>query len=190
MTAASGILHKEYHEAEWARQGGPFQMAQLWVNLPRAKKMSTPGYQAIEAAEIPEVQLPEGAGSVRVIAGELLGARGAARTHSPMNVWDVRLRAQARVELPLPASHNAGLVVMHGGLRMGERSAVMHDFVVFHGDGAHLSLEATEETQLLVLAGEPLREPVVSYGPFVMSSRQEIVQAIEDFNGGKFGHLE
>lgn len=190
MTAASGILHKEYHEANWARQGGPFQMAQLWVNLPRAHKMDPPGYQALAADQMGLVTLAGGAGTVRIVAGEFQGARGPARTFTPMNVFEVRLNPGGRVDLSFPAHHNAGLLVMGGTLTINGQAAAMHDFVVFGHDGDRIALEAGAQARLLVLSGEPIGEPVVQYGPFVMNTEGEIRQAIDDFNGGKFGHLE
>jgi len=191
MTAAAGILHKEYHEAGWARQGGPFQMAQLWVNLPRAHKLDAPHYQAIVADRMGQLTLPDGGGVVRIIAGELDGVRGPATTYTPMSVLDVRLNPGGKAVLPFPARQNAGLVVMKGDLVINDESkATLHDFVVFENDGDHLALAATSETQLLVLAGEPIGEPVVQYGPFVMNTEREIQQAFADFRSGKFGHLE
>lgn len=190
MTAASGILHKEYHEAGWARQGGPFQMAQLWVNLPRVHKMAPPGYQGILAADMGQVQLPDGGGLVRVVAGEFQGTRGPAKTHSPISVLDVQLNTGGVVALELPASYNVSLLVMKGDLTINSRAATMHDFVVFGNDGERVGIRAGSAVQLLVLAGEPLREPVVQYGPFVMNTEREIQQALADFESGKFGHLE
>jgi redox-sensitive bicupin YhaK (pirin superfamily) len=191
MTAASGILHKEYHEAEWARQGGPLQMAQLWVNLPKAHKMDPPGYQAILAKEMGQVKLPEDGGHVRILAGEFQGVRGPARTHTPMSVFDVLLDAGGKIDLDFPATHNVGLLVMKGDVTLnGSQGATRHDFVVFENEGERIGVEAGPAAQLLVLAGEPIGEPVVQYGPFVMNTEREIQQAFADFNGGKFGRLE
>jgi quercetin 2,3-dioxygenase len=190
MTAASGVLHKEYHEAEFARRGGPFHMAQLWVNLPRAHKMDPPRYQALPAASMGQVTLPDGAGTVRVVAGELEGVRGPAKTHTPMNVYDVRLQAGGTLELTFPAHHNAGLLVMEGTVTLNDRAeAPLHDFVVFGNDGERILIRASAPTHLLVLSGEPIREPIVQYGPFVMNTRQEILEAFADLEGGKFGYL-
>jgi len=191
MTAASGILHKEYHEAEWARRGGPFQMAQLWVNLPKAHKMDQPSYQAIVANAMGLVKLPADGGLVRILAGEFQGVRGPARTHTPMSVFDVMLNAGGKVRLDFPASHNVGLLVMKGDVTLnGSQGATLHDFVVFENEGEGINVQAGSEAQLLVLAGEPIGEPVVQYGPFVMNTEREIEQAFADFNSGKFGHLE
>ncbi len=191
MTAASGILHKEYHEASWARRGGPFQMAQLWVNLPRAHKMDAPRYQALVADRMGVVTLPSESGVVRIVAGEFQGVRGPAQTHTPMSVFDVRLNGRGKVEFTFPARQNAGLLVMKGDITInGVAPAVMHDFVVFKNAGERVAIEAGSEAQLLVLNGEPINEPVVQYGPFAMNTAREIEQAFADFQSGKFGHLE
>jgi hypothetical protein len=191
MTAASGILHKEHHEEAFSRGGGPFQMAQLWVNLPRAHKMDAPGYQALTAGAMGVVTLPERAGEVRVIAGELDGVRGPAKTHTPIQVFDVRLRAGGKIDLPLPSRHNAAVLVMAGDVRVNDAAhAVADDFVVFENTGERVLVEATAEAHLLVLSGEPLNEPIVQYGPFVMNTEREIVQAFTDFRAGKFGRLD
>ena len=191
MTAASGILHKEYHEANWARQGGPFQMAQLWVNLPGAHKLDPPRYQALGADQMGIVALPGDAGQVRIVAGGFQGVRGPARTCTPMNVFDLRLNPGGKVDFAFPARDNAGLLVMDGAITInGRAQATRDDFVVFGNDGDRIALEASAGTRLLILSGEPIGEPVVQYGPFVMNTEAEIRQAITDFNGGKFGRLE
>ncbi len=191
MTAASGILHKEYHEASWARQGGPFQMAQLWVNLPRAHKMDAPRYQAMVADQMGLVTLPSSSGVVRIIAGEFQGVKGPATTYTPINVFDVRLNGRGKVEFTFPARQNAGLLVMKGDISInGEAQATLHDFVVFENAGERVAIEAGSEAQLLVLTGEPINEPVVQYGPFAMNTTREIEQAFSDLQSGKFGHLK
>ncbi|MFM2152684.1 MAG: hypothetical protein RL199_1119 [Pseudomonadota bacterium] len=190
MTAASGVLHKEFHEADFSRRGGPFQMAQLWVNLPRAHKMSAPRYQAIASSEMGVVALPDGAGTVRILAGAFAGVRGPAATFTPVNVFDLKLAAGGRTELGIPASHNLALLVMEGAVSVNGRTASEHDFIVFAPEGERVDVVAGETSQLLVLSGEPIREPVVSYGPFVMNTPQEIQQAFVDFSSGRFGHLE
>lgn len=191
MTAASGILHKEYHEAAFARRGGTFHMAQLWVNLPRAHKLAPPGYQPLVAAQLGRVPLERGGGVVRVVAGEYQGVRGPARTFSPINVYDARLEAGGVLPLAFPARQTLAVLVMQGEVLVnGGRRAKADDLVVFARAGEQVHLEATRAAHLLVLNGEPLDEPVVQYGPFVMNSRWEIRQAIEDFNAGRFGHLE
>jgi len=190
MTAASGILHKEYHEESYSRRGGPFQMVQLWVNLPRAHKMDPPRYQPILAAEMGVVTLPAGAGLVRVVAGEYRGVQGPAQTFSPINIYDARLSRGGHVEFSFPARQTAALLVMNGDISIGDMRATANDFVLFRNAGERVAIEATSEAQLLVLNGEPLREPVVQYGPFVMNTPREIQQAFADFSAGKFGHLE
>jgi redox-sensitive bicupin YhaK (pirin superfamily) len=189
MTAASGVLHKEYHEESYARRGGPFQMAQLWVNLPRAHKMDPPRYQGIVSRDIGVATLPDGAGELRVVAGEHHGAKGPAKTFSTVDLLTVRLVAGKKVELDFPASKNVGLVVMEGEVSIAGREARLHDFVVFDHEGDVVAIEAKADAELLVLGGAPIDEPIASYGPFVMTSKEEIVQAIEDFQDGKFGHL-
>jgi redox-sensitive bicupin YhaK (pirin superfamily) len=191
MTAASGVLHKEYHEVGYASRGGPFQMAQLWVNLPKAHKMDPPRYQALTAGQIGVATLPDDAGIVRVVAGDFEGTKGPARTFSPIDVFDVHLNPSGEVALDLPARHNTGVLVMDGDVKINGRTAAgAHDLVVFEDAGGRILVEAGTAAQLLVLSGEPLGEPVVQYGPFVMTSEREIVEAIADFNRGAFGHLD
>ena len=190
MTAGAGILHKEYHAESFAQQGGPFQMAQLWVNLPRAHKLTAPRYQPLTADGMGQVSLAGGGGTVRVIAGEYAGVRGPAKTFTPMQILDARLTAGGRFELSVPAQHNVAVLVMAGQVRVQDAaSASANDFVLFENRGEHIAITAQSEAQLLVLAGEPIGEPVVQYGPFVMNSRQEIAQAVADFNRGSFGYL-
>lgn len=187
MTAASGVLHEEYHEREFARQGGVFQMMQLWVNLPAKDKMSAPDYQGITAAQIPTVAR-DGA-SVRVVAGDFEGARGPARTFTPITMLDARLDAGATLSVPLPAGHNALAIVAEGAVTAGGRRVGERELVLFANDGERLELTAEGGAHLLILAGEPIDEPVVQYGPFVMNTDREIVQAMNDFNAGTFGRI-
>ena len=189
MTAASGILHKEYHEEVFSRSGGPFQMAQLWVNLPKSAKMSPPKYQGLTDASIPRVTLPDGGGYVKLIAGQLGQVQGAAETFTPMNLWDVHLRAGGRLEARIPAAHNTGLLVVEGAVSVNGHAAALNDFVLFENEGEILELTATEDAIVLLLSGLPIGEPVAQYGPFVMNTAEEIRQAIDDFNAGKFGVL-
>jgi len=191
MTAASGILHKEYHEESFGRRGGPFQMAQLWVNLPKANKMAPPRYQPLLAGQMGIANLPDGSGVVRVIAGEYAGVRGPANTFTPIDVFDARLSRGGKLELSFPARNNAAVLVMKGEVAInGSATARSDDFVLFDNVGERISIDASAETQLLVLSGEPIDEPVVQHGPFVMNTEQEIEQAILDFNSGRFGYLE
>lgn len=190
MTAASGILHEEFHSERYAREGGPFEMVQLWVNLPAKDKMSAPTYQNLLNKDIVQVDLPGGAGQLRVIAGDYAGARGPARTFTPINVWDVRIKAGASVELPAQPGHTLALVVLHGTVQInGEEIARSGQLVHMDRDGDSVHLEANGDVTLLWLAGEPIDEPVVGYGPFVMNTDAEIRQAIMDFNTGRFGQI-
>jgi redox-sensitive bicupin YhaK (pirin superfamily) len=186
MTAGAGIFHEEYHEESFTRAGGQMHMMQLWVNLPRKDKGAKPGYQPIEAASIPVVPL-EGGGRVRVIAGEYRGAKGPAHTFTPVTMLDARLGAGERLEAALPRSYNALAVVARGRVTAGGRSAVTGELVLFANDGASLDLVADEESHVIVLAGEPIDEPMVQYGPFVMNTVEEIQQAFVDVERGKFG---
>ena len=191
MTAASGILHKEYHEESYGRRGGPFQMVQLWVNLPRANKLSPPRYQPIASAQMGVATLANGSGTVRVVAGEFQGVHGPAMTFTPINIYDARLSARGQVEFSFPARQTVALLVMKGDIAInGASEARANDFVLFKNAGERISIVASSDAQLLVLNGEPIAEPVVQYGPFVMNTEQEIRQAFADFNSGKFGYLE
>src|SRR5687768_3488829 len=173
MTAASGVLHKEYHEQSYARSGGPFQMAQLWVNLPRAHKMAPPRYQALQAEQMGIVHMPDAGGVVRVIAGELKGARGPAQTFSPVTLYDARGGAGGRTALTGPEQYTVALLVMDGEVEInGATSASALALVVFQRSGERVALRAQSDARLLVLSGQPLAEPVVQYGPFVMNTEQ------------------
>ncbi|MCA0245816.1 MAG: pirin family protein [Proteobacteria bacterium] len=190
MTAGSGILHEEFHSPDFSEKGGTLRMVQLWVNLPAKDKMTAPGYQAIVDADIPSVPLPEGAGRVRVIAGSYAGKSGPARTFTPIDVWDVRLTRGGRVTLDLADGYTAALAVLTGSLRVNDGQPVGESkLVVLDRKGTSLTLEAESDTTVLLLSGEPIDEPVVGYGPFVMNSEAEIRQAVEDFNKGRFGSM-
>jgi redox-sensitive bicupin YhaK (pirin superfamily) len=190
MTAAGGILHEEFHSQAYAASGGPFEMVQLWVNLPAKDKMAAPGYQGILDAQIPAVALPGEAGTLRLIAGEYAGQRGPARTFTPMNVWDLRLAAGQRVSLPQPAGWTTLLVVLDGTVQVnGEAIVRAAQMATLATAGSGVEIETSGAAKLLLLAGEPIDEPVVGHGPFVMNSQQEIIQAIADFNSGKFGRM-
>jgi redox-sensitive bicupin YhaK (pirin superfamily) len=188
MTAARGIFHEEYHEADFARRGGQMHMMQLWVNLPKKDKTAAPAYQPIIAADIPTVALA-GGGRVRVIAGEYEGARGPARTFTPMVMLDISAPAGARIPIAVSDSYNALAVVAKGRMRAGGVSAGAGELLLFANDGLRLELTAEEDAHAVVLAGEPIDEPIVQYGPFVMNSVPEIEQAILDVQLGKFGPL-
>lgn len=187
MTAAGGILHEEYHSPGFARSGGPFRMVQLWVNLPAKDKKAPGGYQSIASADIPVVELPGAAGKARVIAGELFGAKGPARTFTPINVWDVRLNSDADLTLDLPEGHTAMLVVLSGHVTVNDsQEAGEAEVVLLDREGSGATVHADGEATLLVLTGEPINEPIAGYGPFVMNNEAEIKQAIDDFNSGRF----
>ncbi len=191
MTAASGLIHEEFHSEDYARNGGPFEMVQLWVNLPASDKMTTPGYQGITAQQIPDVALPKGAGHARIIAGSYSGIKGPARTFTPMNVWDLRLNAGHGVAFDLPEGHTTALFVLKGAIRLNGRHDVgAAELAVMERAGSRLVFEVLEDTTVLLLNGAPLNEPVVGHGPFVMNTREEIAQAIDDFNSGRFGRID
>lgn len=190
MTAAGGILHEEFHSHGFTRSGGPFRMIQLWVNLPAKDKMSTPGYQTITDSDIPVADLPDGAGRVRVIAGEFNGRKGPARTFTPINLWDVKLNRDAAVTFDLPKGHTTMLVVVAGRIIVnGTQDAGEAEMVLLDRDGDGATIDASSDAIVLVLTGEPIDEPIVGYGPFVMNSEAEIRQAVEDFNAGRFGAI-
>jgi redox-sensitive bicupin YhaK (pirin superfamily) len=186
MTAGAGIFHEEYHEQSFSRHGGRMHMMQLWVNLPKQDKAAAPGYQPIGAADIPRVPLA-GGGEVRVIAGAYGEARGPAHTFTPITMLDVRLEAGGHLPLALPASYNALAVVAEGAITAGDDAASTGELVLFANDGEHIDLVATAPSHVIVLAGEPLGEPVVAYGPFVMNTFDEIRQAFVDVDAGRFG---
>ena len=189
MTAGSGILHEEFHSEDYARRGGLFEMVQLWVNLPAKDKMVPPGYQGIVSQQIPTIQLPQEAGQARLIAGQYGDTAGAAHTFSPMNVWDLRLRGGHQLSLNLPADHTASLFVLRGRLTSGAHTVGPAELAVFDRQGTELSVDITEDSVVLLLSGQPLDEPIVGHGPFVMNTREEIMQAMRDFNSGQFGQL-
>lgn len=190
MTAGGGIIHEEFHSDAYSRRGGPFEMVQLWVNLPARDKMTPARYQSITADTIPSVPLAGGAGQARIIAGSLEGHTGPAQTHTPMNVWDVRLPAGAEASLPQPAGWTTLLLVQAGTVRVNGHAVSEGRLVTLFREGSGLTLEALEgDARVLLLAGEPIDEPVVGHGPFVMNSRDEIRQAIADFNSGRFGNM-
>jgi len=191
MTAGAGVVHEEFHSPDFAQQGGLFEMVQLWVNLPAKDKMTTPHYQALTVANIPRIEMDEGAGHIRVIAGEFGGHHGPAHTFSPVNVWDGELKAEYETTLYVPVGHNALLVVLTGELTVnGSQKVLDSSMVMFARDGdPAIQLQAYQDTKFLLLTGEPLNEPIQGYGPFVMNTKEEIVQAFQDFNNGKFGEI-
>jgi redox-sensitive bicupin YhaK (pirin superfamily) len=190
MTAASGIVHEEMHEKEWAKRGGTLQAIQLWVNLPKASKMSAPGYQTIVNEQIPVVQLDGGGGSVRVIAGSMQGATGPAKTFTPIELYDLRLRAGHSMPLQIPTGYNVGLFVLSGQVSVnGSHRMAEADLAVFASSGNPVTVAAEEDATILVMAGKGIDEPIARYGPFVMNTKAELVQAVDDYQAGKMGHL-
>lgn len=190
MTAAGGILHKEFHETEWARKGGIFQMVQLWVNLPAKDKMSPPKYQAIKNAEMPRVDLGQN-GMVEVIAGSYKGHQGPASTFTPVHMMNAKLKNGGKAEFSFPAHYNTIALVIEGNITVNGTEKVTTDHLaLFENEGENFTIETSEDSIILILSGEPLNEPIYPHGPFVMNSREEIMQAFQDFNTGKFGYLE
>ncbi len=190
MTAASGVLHKEFHETEWAKEGGIFQIVQLWVNLPAKDKMSHPKYQAIKNEEMTVIDLGE-KGKIELIAGEFDGKKGPANTFSPVHMMNAKLKKEGKAEFNFPEHFNTGALIIEGTVLVNETEVVKTDhFVLFENEGESFTLEAIDDAVVLVLSGEPLQEPIYPHGPFVMNSREEILQAFEDYNTGKFGYLE
>lgn len=191
MTAASGILHKEYHEEEWSRQGGDFQMVQLWVNLSKKNKVSAPKYQAIKNAEIPRYKLDDNQGEIEVIAGEFKEVFGVAFTFTPIHLLNVKLNKGAKVEFSFPANYNTALLVVEGSISInGADEAPIDNFVLMTNDGECFEVEAKDDTIVLVLSGKTIDEPIAARGPFVMNSKEELDQAYADYREGKFGELE
>ena len=191
MTAASGVLHKEYHEKEYSRKGGDFQMVQLWVNLPAKDKMSPPKYQALNSEQISKYLLPENSGTIEIIAGKYGDVEGPASTFTPVHLQNAKLNKGAKVIFSFPATHNTALLVIEGSIKINGTDPVTTDhFVLFRNDGEEFSIDAVEESTILVMSGEPIHEPIASYGPFVMNTREELIQAFADMEAGKFGFLE
>jgi redox-sensitive bicupin YhaK (pirin superfamily) len=191
MTAGAGILHEEFHSRTFAKNGGTLEMVQLWVNLPAKDKMTPPRYQTVLSADIPSVALSDGAGHVRVIAGDYEGRRGPALTFTPMDLWDVRLNKGHTTGFELPADRPLALVVLRGQVLVngGEESVGEAQLVVLGREGTEVQLEAISDATVLLLSGEPIDEPVVAHGPFVMNTTEEIHQAVRDFNSGRFGQM-
>lgn len=190
MTAGSGILHKEYHEESFSRQGGVFHMVQLWVNLPKRYKGEQPGYQAITGEDYGRWDLPGDGGHVEVIAGEFRGIKGPARTYSPINMYNIRIKEGHSLDFDLPGPWNTGLLVVDGSAVVNEQAVGTDTFTVFENTGETIRITATEDATILVLSGEPIDEPIAAYGPFVMNTHQELEQAYLDYNAGKYGRLE
>lgn len=189
MTAASGVLHKEYHEAEFSRRGGEFQMVQLWVNLPAKDKLSPPKYQSLSNTEIPKYEVPNEGGIIELIAGEMGDLDGRAFTFTPMYLHNAVLNRGAVVNLSYPANYNTALLVIEGKVLVNGKSVGTDHFVLFRNDGDEFELRASEDVKVLILSGEPIPEPIAAHGPFVMNTKKELLDAFYEFEAGKFGHL-
>lgn len=190
MTAASGVLHKEYHDESFSRQGGLFQMVQLWINLPAKDKMNPPKYQGITRSQMGVYNIPGSGGTVEVIAGELKGVKGAASTFTPIHLYNIRIKKGAVLEFDLPENFNTGILAVEGSAVINGENTPTDHFALFKNDGESITVEAAEDSVLLLLSGEPIDEPLVQYGPFLMNTKDEIIEAIRDVNNGKFGELE
>lgn len=190
MTAGGGVLHKEYHEKNFDKNGGAFEMVQLWINLPKKHKMTPPKYQSILHSSKPAHNLPNNMGVVHVVSGEYNGVKGIANTFSPVHMYDIHLNSGADFSFTLPANYNSGILVIDGAITLNESKVPENNYVQLKNEGGEINIKASKKTVLLVLSGEPLNEPFVGYGPFVMNTEEEIHQAIEDYNQGKFGFLK
>ncbi|MES2447084.1 MAG: pirin family protein [Bacteroidota bacterium] len=191
MTAAKGILHKEYHEENFSKKGGLFQMVQLWINLPAKDKMSSPKYQGVKRNELQKFELPNHTGLIEVIAGNYKNVKGSVSTFTPIEMYNARLNNGAKVNFSFPESFNTGFVIIEGSVKVnGAETAKTDQFIHFKNEGEIIEIEALEDSVILILSGEPINEPIVSYGPFLMNTQQEIKEALADYNEGKFGYLE
>jgi len=190
MTAASGVLHKEYQEEAWSKKGGLVQMVQIWVNLPAKDKMSAPHYQALKHGDFGRYIFSDQNAEVEVIAGNYQGVQGIASTFTPIEMYNVRLKSGGDVPFSFLQNHNTGLLVIEGNVFVQGKAVPSDHFVLFKNDGTDFQLTSTENAIVLVLSGEPINEPIESYGPFVMNTKEEILEAFDDLNNGKFGHLE
>ena len=190
MTAGAGLLHKEYHEKEFSKTGGPFQMVQLWVNLPSRYKKAKPKYQEITNTMMGRHYLTDEESFIEVIAGAYSGIKGPASTFTPMHVYNAKLKKGASTILNFPSHYNTGMLIVEGNAMINDQAAPKDHFVLFKNDGEEITIEATEDAVILVLSGEPINEPIAAYGPFLMNTWPEVEQAIQDVNAGKFGILE
>lgn len=189
MTAGAGILHEEFHSEQFSRDGGVLEMIQLWVNLPAKDKMAKPTYQAILDKEIPLINLSDSIGTARVIAGQYEGQNGPARTFTPMNVIDLSVKKGSSLDIPAPEGWNTSLVVLKGAIESEGSEATAARMLMFSRQGQGIRITAQEDSVVLLLSGEPIDEPIVGYGPFVMNTKEEIAQAVADFNNGSFGSI-
>ena len=185
MTAGAGILHKEFHEKEFSKLGGPFEMVQLWVNLPKKDKLTAPKYQSLLDTEMNKIDLPNDAGSAKIIAGELNTIKGSATTFTEINVFDIRLNANGEMHFSIPAQHNTTVLVVEGNIEINGKNAKLHDLVLFKNEGESIDIKANEKSILLFLSGMPIDEPIAQYGPFVMNTTAELEIAMDEFRSGK-----
>lgn len=191
MTAGAGVLHKEYLEDQFIKNGGTLHMLQLWVNLPKQYKSTPPKYQAITHEQMGQFKLPNDGGEMFVVAGEYNGVKGPAFTFTPINMYDVRLRTKGQLDINFPSSYNTGILVAQGQVTVNQNySAVASDFVLFKNEDGLIHLEAIEDAIVVVLSGQPIDEPIAAHGPFVMNTRHELVEAFQEFQSGKFGYLD
>jgi redox-sensitive bicupin YhaK (pirin superfamily) len=191
MTAGKGILHKEYHESGYVKEGGDFQMVQLWVNLPAKYKMSEPKYQEIPNSGMKKFEIENKGGIINIIAGEYKSIKGTAKTFTPINLFDVRLNKNGKTDFEFAENHNTGLLIIEGKIKINNIEIVNNDhFVLFKNEGTKIEIEALENSTILIMSGEPINELITQSGPFLMNTEQEIRQAYEDFKMGKFGYLE
>lgn len=189
MTAGAGILHKEFHEREFSKKGGPFEMIQLWVNLPGKDKLTPPKYQPLTDTEMNKAALPANSGFVKVIAGKFNDVKGSASTFTEMNVFDIHLNKDGKMTTGIPASNNTAILVVEGDVEVNGQYAGLHDFILFKNKGEAIAIRAKEKSVLLLLSGIPINEPIAQYGPFVMNTQQELQETFKEYQEGKFGVL-
>ena len=189
MTAGSGILHKEFHEKEFSKKGGLFEMIQLWVNLPKKNKLTAPKYQSLVSSKMNKVVLPNNSGIVNVIAGNLNGIKGSASTFTEINMFDIKLNAGGEIVTDITSLHNTAILVIEGNIEVNKKNAKLHDFILFKNEGETIHIKANEKSVLLLLSGVPINEPVAQYGPFVMNTEEELQETFKEYQAGKFGVL-
>ena len=190
MTAGKGVIHSEGPSEQFASEGGVLEIIQLWINLPKAYKMTEPKYQDIAAARIPHLKSDDGKWSFHVVAGEFEHSRGPAKTFTPINAMTAEFEAESTIQIPVAESHNVMVYVLEGVLEINNQTVAQRNMVEFANDGDMVQLKSIERGKLLFLSGEPIHEPVVSHGPFVMNTEEEIMQAIDDYESGKMGTLD
>ena len=191
MTAANGVLHKEYHDKEWSKKGGEFQMVQLWINLPAKDKRSNPKYQAIKNDDINRYELQDGAGTIEVIAGDYKNVKGSASTFTPIHMFNAKLKSGGKADFQFPEVYNTAILVLEGNILINNKEDIPTDHLaLMANEGEFFEIEAIDDAMVLILSGKPINESIAAQGPFVMNTREELVQAFNDFKTGKFGHLE